>query len=115
MKEKPPDDARIRHILDAISEIEVYVKEIEFSFFETDSKTKFASIKQLEIIGEAVYHLTDKLKSQFPEIQWKAIEALRHILVHDYYAIQDDILWRIIQTHLPIFKSGIEEIARNLT
>ena len=44
MKEKPPDDARIRHILDAISEIEVYVKEIEFSFFETDSKTKFASI-----------------------------------------------------------------------
>ncbi len=74
MKEKPPDDARIRHILDAILEIEGYVEGIDLQFFESDSKTRFASIKQLEIIGEAVYHLTTKLKDKYPEVHGRQLK-----------------------------------------
>ena len=110
MKEKPPDEARLQHIRDAIEEVESYVEGIDLAFFEKDSKTRFASIKQMEIVGEAVYHLTEELKEKYPEVEWKAIAGLRHILVHDYYEIQNDILWRIIQIHVPVFKQQILEI-----
>lgn len=110
MKDKPPDKARLQHIRDAIEEVENYVKGIDLAFFEKDSKTRFASIKQLEIVGEAVCHITDELKEQYPKVEWKAIAGLRHILVHDYYEIQNDILWRIIQIHVPAFKEQVLEI-----
>lgn len=110
MKDKPRDEARLQHIRDAIEEVEGYVEGIDLAFFEKDSKTRFASIKQLEIVGEAVYHLTNELKEKYPKVEWKAIAGLRHILVHDYYEIQNDILWRIIQVHVPVFKQQILEI-----
>lgn len=115
MKEKPPDEARLQHIKDAIEEVQSYVEGIDLAFFENDSKTRFASIKQLEIVGEAVYHLTQELKEQYPEVEWKAIEGLRHILVHDYYEIQNDILWRIIQVHVPVFKQQVLKIISEIT
>ena len=113
MKSRPDDKARLLPIADAISEVESYTNDIDFAFFEKDSKTRFASIKQLEIIGEAAYHLTQETKEQYSNIQWQPIIALRHILVHEYYGIQSDILWRIITVHLPAFKDGLTKILPN--
>lgn len=115
MKGKPTDKARLLHIADAITEIENYVEDMEFTDFEQDSKTRFASIKQLEIIGEASYHLTSELKNKYPDISWAPIIALRHILVHEYYGVQDDILWRIIKVHLPVFKEQLYKIIKEET
>ncbi len=114
MSVKPPDMARLQHIKEAIEEVESYVEGIELDYFEKDSKTRFASIKQLEIVGEAAHHLTSELKEKYPEVEWKAIISLRHILVHDYYEIQNDILWRIIQVHMPVFKQQILKIIAEL-
>ncbi|HKR03381.1 MAG TPA: HepT-like ribonuclease domain-containing protein [Bacteroidia bacterium] len=110
MKEKPKDYARLQHIKEAISEIEKYTAGISIEDFRFDSKTRFASIKQLEIIGEAVYHLTSQLKEKHAEVSWDVISALRHTLVHEYYGIEPDIIFRIISVHLPVFKMQIEEI-----
>ena len=111
MKDKPNDTARLLHMADAIAEIEVYVAGMDYIAFEKDSKTRFASIKQLEIIGEAAYHLSAQLKEKHSEVQWQPIIALRHILVHEYYGIQSDILWRIITVHLPTFKESLHKIS----
>lgn len=113
MKEKPGDKARLLHIRDAILEIKSYTKGYDITSFAQDSKTRFATIKQLEIIGESAYHLTDGLKNQFPEVAWNATITLRHILVHEYYGIQSDILWRIITTHLPVFEQQVNTILKN--
>ncbi len=107
MREKPGDKARLLHIRDAISEIKDYTKGYDQNSFSQDSKTRYAAIKQLEIIGESVYHLTDSLKDKYPDAEWNAIIALRHILIHEYYGIQSDILWRIIVVHLPPFEKQI--------
>ncbi len=107
MKNKPNDLARLLHIADAISEVEAYIEGMDFDAFAQDSKTRFASIKQLEIIGEAANHLSVKLKEKHSEVQWQPIIALRHVLVHEYYGIQSDILWRIITVHLPVFKNEL--------
>jgi len=59
------DEIRLRHILDAIEEIEVYLSKVDFQSFLQDSMMRFACIKQMEIIGEASNHISEKLKSEF--------------------------------------------------
>ena len=114
MKGKPDDKACLLHILDAVSEIESYTEEVDLAFFEKDSKTRFASIKQLEIIGEAAYHLTKETKEKYDTVAWQPIIALRHILVHECYGIQSDILWRIITVHLPTFKEELKYMMKEI-
>ena len=110
MSEKPDDYARLKHIQQAIQAIELYTSGMNQYAFAKDSKTLFASIKQLEIIGEASNALTKELRNNYSMVSWKPIIALRHILVHDYYIVQSDIIWRIIQVHLPIFRDQVEKI-----
>lgn len=115
MKEKPGDKARLLHIRDAVLEIKDYTTGYDINSFSGESKTRYATIKQLEIIGESAYHLSDSLKAQFPNVAWNAIITLRHILVHEYYGIQSDILWRIVTVHLPVFEEQINRILENYT
>ena len=57
-------------------------------------------IKNLEIIGEASYKLTKEFIAAHPEIKWKLIIGLRHVLVHGYYQIENILAWEIVQKDL---------------
>lgn len=101
------DSARINHILDAILEIETYVSEISFEDFRTNSMMVYACIKQLEIIGEAVNHLSETITSKYQDVEWKQIVGLRHILVHEYFGVDVNVVWDVIQYDLAHFKTSI--------
>lgn len=75
------DEARIKHILDAISEVQSYIKDTNFQEFNRNSMMKFAVIKQLEIIGEAANHISEKMKTKYSEIHWREIFWFINILV----------------------------------
>ena len=68
MKGELTDKIRIQHILDAISETEVYLNAVSFEDFLTNSEKRFATIKQIEIVGEACNHLSNELKLRHSEI-----------------------------------------------
>lgn len=63
MRGSQGDEIRIKHILDAINEIESYVQDIDFPHFTENSMIRFACVKQLEIIGEASKHISEEKKS----------------------------------------------------
>ncbi|CAN5308254.1 hypothetical protein BH11BAC6_BH11BAC6_04600 [soil metagenome] len=67
---------------------------------------RFASIKQIEIIGEAAYFVTTETKTKFTEIAWEKIAGIRHILVHEYFGIDDQIVWQVILTDIPTLRLG---------
>ena len=96
------------HILDAINEIEDYIEDVDFQDFETNSMMKNASIRQLEIIGEASSRITNELKSENPSINWKDIIGFRNIIIHQYFGIDEKIVWDILKNDLPILKKQIE-------
>jgi len=100
MKGQLSDKARLNHILDAVRSIEAYVEGARFDKFSSSSEKTFATVKQLEIIGEAANRVSDESK----------IIALRNILVHEYYIVDHKIIWDIIQVELPNLKIRIEEI-----
>lgn len=61
----------------------------------------------VQIIGEAVYKISPEFKEAHPETPWQMIEKMRHILVHDYYQINFEILWDILKNDLPTLKGQV--------
>jgi uncharacterized protein with HEPN domain len=114
MKGKIGDKQRFLHISESINEIEHYVSNVTFETFDSDSMMKFASIKQIEIIGEAANYITEETKSKFSNIQWRQIIGLRHILVHEYFGIDSKLIWQIITNDIPRLKEDIQFILSTL-
>lgn len=110
MKSRLGDRQRLIHIIESIEEIEQYIREVDFEFFIQNSMMKFASIKQIEIIGEAANHISDETKGKFSDIQWRQITSLRHVLVHEYFGIDHTLIWQIIRQDIPALKMRITEI-----
>jgi uncharacterized protein with HEPN domain len=79
MKEAMGDKQHLLHILAAIAEVENYTKGAGLTAFLSDSMMRFASVKQIEIIGEAANYVSEPLKNKFPDIQWGQITGMRHI------------------------------------
>ncbi len=114
MKNKLGDKARLQHISDAIKEIEGYIKNKYYEDFQSNSMMQFASVKQLEIIGEASNQLTEHFKKLYKEIEWREIVGLRNILIHEYFGIDTKIVWDILQIDLPKLKIQVEEILKQI-
>jgi uncharacterized protein with HEPN domain len=76
---------------------------------------RFASVKQIEIIGEAANHISDETKEKFSEIQWRQITGLRHVLVHEYFGIDSRLIWQIIVDDIPLLKIKIKEVLLSIS
>ncbi|MDZ7648831.1 MAG: DUF86 domain-containing protein [Cytophagales bacterium] len=114
MNDRITDQTRISHILDAMTEVEHYLEGISFEQFLASSEKRFATIKQLEIIGEASNQITDKLKAAYPGIEWKSIRSFRNISIHEYFGVNLKIVWEIAQNDLPILKEQFLKILDEL-
>ena len=104
------DNIRLRHILDAITEIESYTQHILFDDFYTNSMLFNASIRQLEIIGEAANKLSESTIQQNIQIPWAKMIGLRNVLIHNYFGIDDKMIWNVIQINLPELKKNIIQL-----
>jgi uncharacterized protein with HEPN domain len=115
MRGKFGDKERLKHILDAIEEIEAYTANTELKDFLANSMMRFASIKQIEIIGEAANYLTPETKSLFADIEWNQIIGMRHILIHEYFGVDDNLVWQVIRDDIPKLKLAVANVHLNLT
>lgn len=114
MKGRFGNKQRLEHALDAIAEIENYTANQTLSQFLTNSMMRFACIKQLEIVGEACNHIDPSVKEAFPEVEWRKVTGLRHILVHEYFGVDSALIWDVITNDLPILKSWLTHIVETL-
>jgi uncharacterized protein with HEPN domain len=114
MKGRKGDLFRLEHILEAIEEIEQYLFSVAFNDFLENSMMRYACIKQLEIIGEASNHLSDETKNMFNDIAWGQIIGMRNVLVHEYFGIDEEVVWDIMKLDLPGFKSRVLQLISEL-
>jgi uncharacterized protein with HEPN domain len=110
MRGKMGDAQRLIHIVEAISEIEQYTLGIDLVEFKSNSMIRFASIKQIEIIGEAAKNITLDTRNKYDTIDWKQISGLRNILVHEYFGVDVELIWQIIFTDIPELKSKLTSL-----
>ena len=114
MREQIRDKGRLEHILESIDYIVDFTQGVSFEDFKTDMKLRFAIIKNIEIIGEASYMLSNEFREQHSEIPWRKIINSRHILVHGYYQIKLEIIWEIVQKDLLTLREQIQALYDNL-
>lgn len=103
-------------ILSSAARIADYTQGMRQADLLRDNKTYDAVIRNLEIIGEAVKHVPDEIRANMPEINWRGAAGLRDMLAHEYFGIDDDILWDVIVNKVPELQDKIrnhENIRRN--
>lgn len=110
MRGRIGDKVRLKHVFEAILEIESYLQNADFAVFMNNSMMRFACIKQMEIIGEASDHISEEIKVKFSEIEWAQIKGMRNIFVHEYFGIDSRLVWEIINLDLPDLKIKVSEI-----
>lgn len=111
MRDKLNDSARLQLIREAIANIDSFMQGTSsLEEFETNKILCHAIAYNLQCIGEGVYRLSKEFIILHKEIDWEAIEGLRHVLVHDYYMVNMRTLWNIIQKDLPNFKQYIQAL-----
>ncbi len=97
-------------ILDSGAAILEFVKGLSFEEFCNERKTYSAVIREFEIIGEAVGKLIDELKRKHPHIEWQDIKDFRNLLIHEYFGVDLEIVWKIVQDDLPVLINAVNEI-----
>ncbi|HEX2768062.1 MAG TPA: DUF86 domain-containing protein, partial [Geobacteraceae bacterium] len=83
-----------------------------FDEFRADTKTIFAVIRAFEVLGEAAKHIPDSYREQYPDVPWRTIAAFRDKLIHEYFAINLDIVWNTIQTDIPQLLALLTPVVR---
>lgn len=66
-----------------------------------DRRTYLAVVRSLEVIGEAARQMPRGFKSEHPEIPWREVASLRNIIAHEYFGLDNEIIWDVIQTQIP--------------
>lgn len=79
----------------------VYTRDLDFENFKSDSKTIDAVVRNFEIIGEAATHMPEEITVNNPEIPWQDMRDMRNMLAHEYFGINEKIVWETIQDDLP--------------
>ena len=107
------DREKLLDMLEAIERIERYAVQGR-SAYEQNELIQTWFTQNLQIIGEAARALTSEIRNQHPEIPWKNIIGMRNILAHNYFEIDFDMVWAVVEQELPSLKQSIENIMQFL-
>ena len=102
----------IADIKDAIKKIEKYTKGLTLNSFGKDAKTIDAVVRNIEIIGEAAKHIPHEIRLKYVQVPWKEIIGARSKMIHEYFGVDTDILWKTIKEDIPFLKKQISTLKK---
>lgn len=108
------DLVRLRHMLDSTSAILSFLKGEKRASLDTNRMLSSAVLREFAILGEAAGKVSQKTKNQFSELPWKQLVGMRNRLIHAYFDISHDIIWKTARDHLPAFHVQLEKIISEL-
>ena len=100
-RKRPGDRVRLQHMLDAAQKAITLTAGRRRDDLESDEVLTLALTRLVEIIGEAAFQMTEEGRSRCPSLPWEQIVGMRHRLIHAYFEINYDILWKTVQESLP--------------
>jgi uncharacterized protein with HEPN domain len=107
------DKAYLEDILEAINRIQKYTSQGRPAF-DSDELIQNWVVHHIQIIGEATGKLSDGIKAQHPEVPWTIIKAMRNVLVHFYFGVNLEKVWKATVDDLPVLKGQMEAILKDM-
>lgn len=105
----------VKDIIDCIEKIEEFIGNMSFDDFKEDDKTNNAVVRKLEIIGEAVKNIPKSISKKYEEIPWKDMARMRDKIIHFYFGVDYEIVWKVIKERLPEIKPLMEQVLKDLS
>jgi len=106
----PEDKVRLRHMSDAANEIQQYVQLSTREDLDRDRKLVHSLVRLFEIIGEAAAQVSEELRDNIPEIPWSVVIGMRNRLIHAYFSINLDIVWRTSTEDIPLLITELKNL-----
>ncbi len=100
----------LEDILAAAEAIESFVAGLAFEAFQADDKTVSAVLRKLEIIGEAVKGIPDNVRQAHPGVPWREMAGMRDKLIHFYFGVDHELVWKAIKGRFPAVMPEIQKI-----
>lgn len=111
MSYEPSDTLYLDHIQERIQRIEECAREGREAF-EASHVLQDAVMRNFEVIGEAVKHLSPALRKQYPEVPWRRVAGFRDVLIHNYMGVDLDEVWNVIEKDLPQLEQTVSSIQK---
>ncbi len=111
---KRDDTVYLAHMLMSISKIMRYSEGKNYSDFIQNEMLQDALIHQVQIIGEASSRVATEIKKKYKEIPWIDIKNMRNKLVHDYFGVDIDEVWKVVQKDLPDLRQQIKKVLTDI-
>ena len=109
MREQLRDKERLEHILAAINRVVRYTTGKTFEDLLTDDMMYYAVVKNIEMMGEAANMLTTEFQAAHPETPWKMVKGMRNYIVHEYFQIDNHVVWDVVTNELPTLHQQITQ------
>jgi uncharacterized protein with HEPN domain len=103
-------DLFLSDILDSMNSIEEYIEGTDYDDFIANKMMVDAVLRNLEILGEAAKNVPDHVRAKYPKIPWRRMIGLRNIVVHEYFGVDLENIWKIITTDIPEIKPEISRV-----
>ncbi len=104
----------VRDMLYAAEQAEHFIHDMTWDSFRSDTKTIFAVIRALEVIGEAARHIPKSVRTRYTEVPWEEIIGMRNIVIHEYFGIDLEVIWKTLQQDLPPLRAALSKILVDL-
>jgi len=100
----------LNDILESIINIKSFIHDMDFPTFQEDTKTQYAVIRALEIIGEASKKIPIEVKENYSWIPWRFMAGMRDKLIHDYFGVDTQVVWNTAAEDILSLEEGIQKL-----
>lgn len=112
MKRKAGD--YIEDIIEAMTNAMEFTKNMSYDEFVKDTKTVYAVIRAIEIMGEAAKNIPEEIRKKYPDIPWRSVAGMRDKVIHAYFGVKIERVWEVVKRDIPILKPKFEKILMEL-